>query len=261
MTGLPIIGRRRLGLMLAAATVTGTARADDIAPDVVVFCEPTLQHALGQVGALWRQRGGAPVRVFAAPTALLLAQVGHGIRSDIIIGEGEAAARTALQRRLIKPETRFGGWRNRLVVGQRGVAAAAADLTRDSKLLTLAAGGSIAIVDPVAASGAYSRQALDALGLWDGLQAHALGVVDTDDAVFLLDRGKARLAVVYATDVAADPGLAVAARFPDEAYPAVLYWGAQTQQVRSPRADEFASFVRRPEAQDRMRQAGLEVTP
>jgi molybdate transport system substrate-binding protein len=255
------ISRRILGLMLAASAAIGTARANEyIAADVVVFCEPTLQHALGQVATLWRRRGGAPVRIFTAPTALLLEQIGHGIRGDIIIGEGDAAVATALQRRLIKPETRFSGWRNRLVVAQRGAALAAAELSRASNLVALAGAGSIAIVDPpVAASGAYSRQALDALGLWDGLQGHALGVVDTDEAVFLLESGKARFAVVYASDVAAQPRLAIAARFPDGVYPPVVYWGAQTQQVRSPRTEDFAAYLRQPEAQERLRQAGLEV--
>jgi molybdate transport system substrate-binding protein len=256
------IGRRTLALMLpAAAAGIGSARADEyVAPDVVVFCEPTLQHALGEVAALWRRRSGAPVRIFAAPTALLLEQVGHGIRSDIIIGEGDAAAATALQRRLVKPETRFGGWRNHLVVAQRGAASTAAELSRASNLVTLAGAGSIALVDPpVAASGVYSQQALDALGLWDELQGHALGVVDTGEAAFLLDDGKARLAVVYVTDVAAYSGLAIVARFPNDAYPAIVYWGAQTQQVRSPRADDFASFLRQPEARERLRKAGLEV--
>jgi molybdate transport system substrate-binding protein len=255
------ISRRILGLMLAASAAIGTARADEyIAADVVVFCEPTLQHALGQVATLWRRRGGAPVRIFTAPTALLLEQIGHGIRGDIIIGEGDAAVATALQRRLIKPETRFSGWRNRLVVAQRGAASAAAELSRASNLVTLAGAGSVAIVDPpVAASGAYSRQALDALGLWDGLQGHALGVVDTDEAAFLLDDGEARLALVYATDVAAHPGLAIVARVPDDAYPAIVYWSAQMQQVRSPRADEFAAFLRQPEAREGLRKAGLEV--
>jgi molybdate transport system substrate-binding protein len=256
------IGRRTLALMLTASAAIGTARADDdIAPDVVVFCEPTLLHALEQVGALWRRRSGVPVRIFDSPTALLLEQIGHGVRSDIIIGEGEATAAAALQRRLIKAQTRFGGWRNRLVVAQRGGAPSAASLlSRDSTLLTLADSSSIAIVDPpVAAAGAYSRQALDALGLWEGLQGHTLGVVDTDEAAFLLDGGTARLAVVYATDVVAHPGLAVAASFADDTYPPIVYWGAETQQVRSPRTDHFASFLRQAEAQETLRKSGLEV--
>src|SRR5690349_13367338 len=121
MTGPPVIGRRSLALVLAAVTATRAARADEyIAPDVVVFCEPTLEPVLAEIGALWRRRGGAPVRIFAAPTPLLLEQVGHGIRCDIVIGEGDAGASTALERHLIRPETRFGGWRNRLVVAQRG---------------------------------------------------------------------------------------------------------------------------------------------
>ena len=132
-----------------------------------------------------------------------------------------------------------------------------AELARASSLVTLAGAGSIAIVDPpVAAAGGYSRQALDALGLWERLQGHALGVVDTDEAVFLLDSGKARFAVVYASDVAAQPRLGIAARFPDGVYPPIVYWGAQTQQVRSPRAEDFAAFLQQPEAQERLHASG-----
>jgi molybdate transport system substrate-binding protein len=178
-----------------------------------------------------------------------------------MIGEGEAAAAAAVQRKLVKPETRFGGWRNRLVVAelattpQRQLPA----LPRD--LATLIGTGPIAIVDATTTAGAESRKALEALGLSDAVQSRSVGVIGTADASFLLARGTVRLAVVYATDVAANPEFSVAGTLADDAYPPILYWVAQTNNALSPEAEKFTSFMRQPQAQERLRADGLEVLP
>ncbi len=250
-------------LALLASAGTHAARADDgVAPDVVVLCEPTLKPVVSEIGALWRKQTGIRVHVFTSPTALLLQQVAHGVRSDIVIAEGDAAAAAATQQAIIKADTRYGGWRNRLVVAREGSGATAGALSRQSNLLTLAGAGPVAIVDaPVATAGVQSRTALAALGLWDGLQGHSIGVASTEDATFLLDGGKARLAVVYATDVAADRRLSVAATIPDDAYPPIVYWWAETRQVRSDKTDDFAAFLRQAAARERFKAAGLEAPP
>jgi molybdate transport system substrate-binding protein len=245
--------------VLASAGIHSASAENYVAPDVVVLCEPTLEPVVNEIGALWRKRTGVPVRVFASPTALILQQAAHGVRSDIVIAEGDAAAAAATQQEIIKAETRYGGWRNRLVVARQGSTAAAGALSRQSNLLALAGAGPIAIVEaPVATAGVQSRTALAALGLWEGLQGHSIGVASTEDATFLLDGGPARLAVVYATDVAANRRLSVAATIPDDAYPPIVYWWAETRQMRSDKTDDFAAFLRQAEARERLTAAGLE---
>ena len=74
------------------------------------------------------------------------------------------------------------------------------------RLASVAGKETVAIVDPwAAAAGADSKQALQSLGVWEKVSAKSIGVVGTADAAFLLSQGKARLAIVYATDVAANP--------------------------------------------------------
>jgi len=64
------LGRIGLSLAFCALGAIAPARADYVvAPDVVVFCEPTLRHAVSDFGALWRQETGIPVRVFVSPTS------------------------------------------------------------------------------------------------------------------------------------------------------------------------------------------------
>jgi molybdenum ABC transporter molybdate-binding protein len=227
-----------------------------VAPDVVVYCEPTLRPVVAEIAKAWRRESGVPVRLFASPTAAILEQIGHRARADLIIGEGEAAGAAAAERHIIKPETRLPLWRNRLVVAARGEAAPLVP----ADLATQLGAAPVAIVDPpVGSAGANSRAALAALGLWPKLEHHAVGVVDTADAAFLLTHGTVSFAVLYASDVAAGPGFNIAAPLPDAAYPPVLYWMAETQNQLSPETAAFATFLREAPAQQAARAAGLEV--
>ncbi|MBV8119071.1 MAG: molybdate ABC transporter substrate-binding protein [Alphaproteobacteria bacterium] len=249
-----------LPIILLAAV---PAHADyPVAPDVVVFCEPTLSYAITDVAALWRSETGIHVRVFASPTAVLLEQIAHHARADVLIGEGEANAGTAAKRGLISPGTLERVWRNQLVVAAlAGSAGAAGTGSPAAGSLAAAAGKQpIAIVDPWAATaGAASQKALQSLGLWQAVSAKSIGVVGTADAVYLLAQGKVPLAIVYATDVAADPALMIAERLPAASYPPVVYWLAQTQHSLSPNTGKFIAFLQGALAHQRLRADGLEV--
>ena len=156
----PAFAVMALSLSLAAAITP--ARADyPVAPDVVVFCEPTLQHAITDVGTLWREQTGIPVRVFTSPTWALLEQISHRARSDLVIGEGDAAAAMATERHLVRPETLQTLWRNELVVAARVTGSASPSAA--PHLAALAGKAPIAIVDPsVAVAGRVNTAALPA---------------------------------------------------------------------------------------------------
>jgi molybdate transport system substrate-binding protein len=260
------MARRILVASLLALSVAATAPAHAayvVAPDVVVFCEPTLRHSVIDLASLWRSQTDIPVRVFTSPTGALLQQIAHHARDDVIIGEGAAAA--AAERQLIKPDTLERLWRNRLVVAT--LAANVDKGSRDSastayKLAALAGKAPIAIVDPWAASaGIDSEQALQAVGLWQAVSGKSIGTVDTADASYLLAEGKVKLALVYATDVAADPAFAIADRLPADSYQPIVYWIAQTQHALSPNAEKFIAFLRGAQARQRLLADGLEALP
>jgi molybdenum ABC transporter molybdate-binding protein len=191
---------------------------------------------------------------------LLLEQIAHRIRSDLVIVEGETNAAAAASSGSIKPETRFGGWRNRLVLAER--ASGRGNSAQSSDLASLIAQGPVAIVDaPVDTAGLETRQAFEATGLWDSVQKQATGVANTDDAAYLLETGKVKLAVIYATGAAANHGLTVAATLPGASYPPIIYWAAETSVVVNPETPKFAAFLQQPEARQILRADGLEVTP
>jgi molybdate transport system substrate-binding protein len=242
-----------------AAAPIGPARAEyRTAPDVVVFCEPTLRHTLDDLGTRWREETGIPVRIFTSPTPALVEQVAHGARSDVLIGEREASETAAAERHLIAPASIARLWRNQLVVARR------AGTDREGAPPNLAAAGKepIAIVDPWASSaGVAAEKALQALGLWQRVSVRSPGVAGTEDALYLLTEGKARLAVVYASDAAADPALVVTDKLPGDSYTPIVYWAAQTEHALSRNAGKFIAFLRTPEARQKAQGDGLEMLP
>ncbi len=243
-----------LALLLAGLAIGSAAHGQEVAPDVVVFTEATMVHAIGDVGQMWRSQTGVPVRVFASPTKLLLEEIAHGVRSDVLIGQGEQEFADALARKLVQPQPVLDAWRDRLVLARRGPAA-------PSDLATaLAAAPRLAVVDAaVAASGQQSHAALAAAGT--PLPGRVTGVVDTADAVFLLRSDAADAALVYTSDLAAEPGLAAAASVPDALYTAAVFKIAVSRVARSPNTDRFIAFLGSPQAAEVMREDGLEVLP
>jgi len=226
----------------------------------VVFCPPTLRPIVTELGKQWTKETGIPVRVFAAPTWANLVQLTRHTRDDVIIGEGDEAAASADTQNLIKGETTLRLWQNKLVV-----AALAADQLKPPAgpldLASVAGKEPIAVVDPgVATAGTETQQALQALGLWDAVNGKSIGVVNTADAAFLLSKRDVKLAVLYATDVAGHPDLAVTDTLP-AAGPPIVYWAAQTARALSPNAAKFVDFLRRAEVRAQGREAGLEVLP
>jgi ABC-type molybdate transport system substrate-binding protein len=251
--------------LLCAIAASAAARADyPVAPDVVVFCEPTLRRVVADLGAQWTKETGVPVRVFAAPTWANLAQIARHTRDDVVIGEGDAVAASATAQHLIKGETVLKLWQNKLVVAALTSdldAARAASPPHPLNLASVAGKAPIAIVDPpVAVAGADTEKALQALGLWDVASAKSVGVVDTADAAFLLSEGSVKLAVLYATDVSAAADFAITDNLP-AASPPIVYWAAQTERALSPNTAKFLDFLHRADVRERGRSAGLEVLP
>ncbi len=261
--------RSRHFLLLAlspAVLAAAPARAQYVvAPDVVVFCEPTLQRTLEDIGALWRGETGIHLRIFTSPTWAELEQISHRARSDVVLGAGDDMAASATARELVKPGTLQRIWRNRLVAATTSAAIAKAEAASPPLTLDLAALAGkepIAIVDPpVAVAGAEGKKALEALGLWDAVSSKSVGVVDTADAAFLLEHGTVQLALLYATDAAANPDFAVTDKLPGANDGAAVYWVAAAHNALSANAEKFIAFLREPAAAGQARADGLEVLP
>ena len=263
-TRLAGLGRLALGSLLGLAS---PAHADyPVAPDVVVFCEPTLQHVVADIGALWRARTGIKVRVFTSPTPALLQQIAHHARDDVVIGEGDAEA-DAGSRPTSDQEGDRRSASGAIISSPRRLPASSDGADGGSpsadKLAAIAGKEPIAVVDPWAATaGADSQKALQSLGPVAGGQRQVdrrrrycgrglpVGARQGEARDCLCDRCRRQSGIRGCSSLCRR-----------QSYPPVVYWVAQTEHALSPNASKFITFLRSADAQQRARADGLEILP
>ena len=233
-----------VGLVMALAAALAlpcAALADAAAPDIIVYGEPTLRHALLDVGARFTARTGVPVHVFAAPPTLILAQLRHQVWNDVVVTQASWMDQ-AEQAGVIEKGTPTGTWRNTLVLARATGETPASD--------------TVAITDPTPAATIDGPAVLAALGLHP---AHVQGAANTANVAFLLDTGAAAQGLVHLTDVRADPKLRVAAPVAPSAYAPIVYTAAISTLTHSPNARAFLDYLTSPAATEVLHADGLET--
>lgn len=250
-------GKALASLAVAGVVVSGPVRADTPAPDVAVFCDPTLRFAMRDVGRLFTARVHAPVHVFCAPPRLMLAEIARDTQTDVLItlsSTMDEAARLGL----ISAGTRIETWRNHLVFAARAGGGGRESQSMDPATIRgLLENGHLAITDPTAAATFDASAVMTRLGLQDALAGQLIGAANTDDVAYLLTTGAAQLGLLHLTDVRANADLSVVVPLPEGSYEPIAYAAGATFHVKSPNAMGFLSFLRTPEATARLRAAGL----
>jgi molybdate transport system substrate-binding protein len=214
----------------------------DVPPGVTVFCDPPLRPAMLALGPL----AGAPVAVLCAPAPSMLAQIQRHTRNDVLFTLSSSMDQ-AVQQGLVRPETRVDGYSNRLVF--------AALVGRFPAAFKWPGLVTVAVTDNTVVSG------LDGLGILAAngrSPSRVVGAASTADVAFLVTTGAADIGLIYATDAAADPRLAVLS-YPTAA-PAVTSLSAAINAAAvSPNAQAFLSVVRSAAGAAALRNAGLEM--
>jgi molybdate transport system substrate-binding protein len=113
-------------------------------------------------------------------------------------------------------------------------------------------------VDAVPA-GKYGKAALEKLGAWEGVKDKVAQAESVRAALLLVSRGEAPLGIVYATDAAADPAVAIVGTFPETSHPPIVYPVALTKDSTSPDAEAFLAYMRGPDAKAAFEKQGFTV--
>jgi molybdate transport system substrate-binding protein len=243
-TGRTTVSMTLAGLSVALATaVVGIRTAQAAAPDVIVYGDATLAHALYDVGARFTATTGVPVHVFSAPPTVILAQLRHAVWNDVMM-TGAFWMDQAEQAGVIEKGTRTGTWRTTLVLAR------ASNVTPTNDMF--------ALTDPTPAASIDGPAVLTALGL---RPAHVQGVANTATVAFMLDTGAASQGLLHLTDVRADPKLSVAGPVADTAYPPIVYAAAISTLTHSPNAHAFLDYLHSPAATEVLRADGVETVP
>lgn len=233
-------------LACAPGDAGGRARAT-----VTVSAAISLTDALEEIGHAFRRDTGTDVRFNFAGSNVLARQIIDGAPVDVFISADETQMRLAESAGAMESGTRVDLLGNRLaVVVSQGITSVhgVKDLLRPEVKR-------IAIADPEAVpAGVYARQYLQAVGIWQQIQAKTVPVANVRAALTSADNGSVQAAIVYESDAAAARSATLALVVSDSRAPKIVYPMAVTKASKNRGdADRFITFLRGREASDLFR--------
>ena len=223
-------------ILLFALTTgcAGESRTEEQArQEVVVFAAASLTDALGVIADSFETTyPHYRVVLNVAATSLLARQIEQGAPADVFFSANLAwMQQLEAQGRLAEPVREPLG--NQLVV-----------IGRPEKPLlpsldALAREGRLALADPEhVPAGLYAREGLECAGLWEQLLPRVVPTLDVRAALLSVRNGAADVAVVYASDVQADPNVRVVLRWPAACQPEIRYAAARLRDATNPEGAE-----------------------
>lgn len=190
--------------------------------ELVVSAAASLSDVLAEAGAEFQRRHpGLTVRHNFAASGALEQQIRHGAPVDLFVSAARRQVEALTADSLLVPGTR------RVVAGNELVLVApAADPPRVRAFADLAGGGvrrvALGVPESVPA-GAYAREALRSLGLWEAVEPRAVLAASVRQALAYVQRGEVDAALVYRTDARAAAGLRLVAAAPPGSHAPIEY--------------------------------------
>ena len=244
-----VVARRKSWLIAAFLLLGALGARPAAAEDVLVFAAASLKNALDEAASSYQGKGGDKINISYAASSALAKQIENGAPADIFISADLDWMNDVQQHNGIKPETRANLLGNLLVLVAPADSTAKIEIKPGFPLARLLGDRHLAMADPDAVpAGKYGKAALQKLGVWAAVEKKVARAEDVRAALLFVSRKEAPFGIVYQTDAAADKGVKVAATFPPDSYPPIIYPIAQTTASKSAAAAKVLAFLKSPEA-------------
>lgn len=224
--------------VLAIITGTATLRAGELQ----VFAAASLTDALKELAPAYEAESGNKLQFNFAGSNTLARQIQEGAPADVFISADEAKMDALQKAGLILDDSRRRLLSNTLVV----VIGAKSTLRLNSpQELTQPALKRIALADPKGVpAGVYAQQYLEAIGLWDALNARVVPTENVRAALAAVEAGNADAGIVYKTDAGISKQVKIAYEVPSDKGPAISYPVAAVKNAReSDAAQDFLKYL------------------
>ena len=224
----------------------------------LVLAAASLQEAMTAAANAWAaQRHARPVLSFAASSALAR-QIRSGAPADLFVSADEEWMDDVEKAGFVQRGSRADMAGNRLVLIAPARAPLRLRITRGMPIARALGGSRLAMANPDSVpAGKYGRAALTALGVWPDV-ANRLALGDNvRSALTLVERGEARLGIVYATDARASKAVVLVDSFPTGSHAPIRYPLARLSASRNPEAEGFRRFLLSRAGQDILARYGF----
>lgn len=255
--------RTRFAVLFSATVFMLIAGSAHAAEGPVVFAAASLRNAMEQIGRSYEARYAVrPVFSFAA-SSTLARQIDAGAPADVYVSANVQWMDWAQDRGVIvEDQRRIVAGNGLVVVGPNSDAQKLA--LEDPSAVSMRLGeGRLAMGDPDhVPAGRYGRMALEAMGLWSIFEGRLARGENVRVALALVARGEAPLGIVYSSDAAVEPSVAIVATFPEDSHPVIAYPAAPLRDApHRAEAERFVTYLLSSDAQSALVQAGLRPAP
>lgn len=193
------------------------------AEKVTVFAAASTTNMLDEVFAVYNKKGGNAVGSYAASGALAR-QIQSGAPAGIFVSANQEWMDKLEQDKLIEKGSRKNLVGNNLVLISDKNSKIKVDFSKKADLPAVLKNEKFVIGAPESVpAGAYAKEALTKLGLWDGIRKNIVTAENVRAALAFVSRGEALLGVVFGTDAAADKNVKVIAVFPENSHADISY--------------------------------------
>jgi molybdate transport system substrate-binding protein len=227
-----------------------------LAADLIVSAAASLTNAFTDIGKDFEKtRPGVTVLVNVGSSGQLLQQIARGAPVDVFASADQQTMDKAAKQNLLVRGTRENFVRNKLVLVLPANSALGMDALDD---LGSAEVKRIAVANPESVPvGSYSKQALEAAGLWDKFKDKYIGTSNVRQSLDYTARGEVDAGFVYLTDALIMPNrVKVAFEVPlstEILYPIAAVKGNGNEKG----AREFIAYVKSEPAQKILQKYGF----
>ncbi|MCM5553670.1 molybdate ABC transporter substrate-binding protein [Pleomorphomonas sp. NRK KF1] len=236
---LALVAALALGLLTSAASAADQVR---------IFAAASVAPSIQKIADTYKVGKDVEVLVTPAASGALAKQIEAGAPADIFISADLKWMTYANEKGLMKEGSSFNLLGNSLVLVAAKDDKVAVDLADTAALQSVLGDERLAVGEAKSVpAGAYAEEALKSLGLYDAVSPRFAPAENVRVALQMVARGEAKLGIVYGTDAAAEPGVAVAATFPETSHKAIVYPIGLTKGA-GPSAADFVAYLKGPEA-------------
>ncbi len=229
-------------LLTAMLCAPAAPRADQ---PVTLFAAASTVEAVGAVARAYAANGGGEVRTVFAASSTLARQIVHGAPADLFLSANLAWMDELEGRGAIEAGTRIDLLGNALVLIAPKRDPLELEIAPGFPLAQALGERRLAMGDPAhVPAGIYAKAALENLEVWPEVARRVAYLGDVRGALAMVDRGEAAAGIVYASDVRGAARVLIAATFPAESHPAIVYPLAVVTGRRKPAVMAFYDFLR-----------------
>jgi molybdate transport system substrate-binding protein len=244
-------------LLLAGPLAAGPSVAAD---PLLIFAAASMTETLNAVGDAYAATGKArPVFSYAASSALAK-QIESGAPAALFISADEQWMDYLAERNLIVPPSRTTFLGNSLVLISPADRPLKLTIEKGFPLAASLGKSKLALADPDSVpAGKYAKAALEKLGVWTDVEKSVVRGESVRAALTFVERGEAVAGIVYATDAALTPKVAVVGTFPTDSHPPITYPLAILAGHDGTEAQAFRAFMLSDSAKAIYRKFGFSV--